>query len=128
MVDPGCSIIAMSEEVCHELGLIYDPVIRLPMQSANGGVDETLGLARNVPCELGPITLYMQIHVVRDVAYDVLLGRPFDVLTESIVRNYRNESQTLTITDPNSRTTVTVPTIPRTIRRFRERNKKDFRR
>jgi hypothetical protein len=102
VVDPSSSIIAMSEDVCHELGLAYDPEIRLPMQSANGGIDETLGLARNVPCDLGSIVLYMQIHIVRDPAYDILLGRPFDVLTESVIRNYSNEAQTIMIRDPNS--------------------------
>jgi hypothetical protein len=117
VVDPGSSIVAMSENVCHELGLAYDPQIRLPMQSANGGIDETLGLARNVPCDLGSIILYMQFHIVRDPAYDILLGRPFDVLTESVVRNYRNEAQTITIRDPNSTRTATIPSIARSNRR-----------
>jgi hypothetical protein len=74
VVDPGSSIIAMSEDVCHELGLVYDPKICLPMQSANGGIDETLGLAHNVPCDLGLIILYMQIHIVHDPTYNILLG------------------------------------------------------
>jgi hypothetical protein len=117
VVDPGSSIVAMSEDICHELGLAYDPQIRLPMQSANGGIDETLGLARNVPCDLGSIVLYMQFHIVRDPAYDILLGRPFDVLTESVVRNYRNEAQTITIRDPNSTRTTTIPSIARSSRR-----------
>jgi hypothetical protein len=64
VVNPGSSIVAMSENVCHELGLAYDPQIRLPMQSANGGIDETLGLAWNVPCDLGSIILHMQFHIV----------------------------------------------------------------
>jgi hypothetical protein len=45
VVNPGSSIITMSEDICHELSLAYDPLIHLPMQSANGGIDETLGLA-----------------------------------------------------------------------------------
>ncbi|KAF8220719.1 hypothetical protein L208DRAFT_1332202, partial [Tricholoma matsutake] len=45
VVDPGSSIIAMSKEVCHELGLAYDPSIHIPLQSANGGIDKSLGLA-----------------------------------------------------------------------------------
>ncbi|KAF8229756.1 hypothetical protein L208DRAFT_1479269 [Tricholoma matsutake] len=102
VVDPGSSIITMSEEVCHKLGLTYDPLIHIPLQSANGGIDQSLGLARNIPCEVGSITLYMQIHIIRDPAYNILLGRPFDVLTESTVKNYRNEAQTITIFDPNS--------------------------
>jgi hypothetical protein len=87
------------------------------MQSANGGIDETLGLARNIPCDLGSIILYMQVHIVRDPAYNILLGRPFDILTESIVRNYRNEAQTITIRDPNSTRTATIPSIARSNRR-----------
>jgi hypothetical protein len=83
------------------------------MQSANGEVDQSLGLARNVPMTLGEITLYVQIHVIRSPAYDILLGRPFDILTESVVRNFANEDQTITIRDPNSGLRATIPTMPR---------------
>jgi hypothetical protein len=51
IVDPGSQIIAMSEGVCHDIGL-------------NGDVDQSLGLAQNVPCRIGTITLYLQIHVI----------------------------------------------------------------
>ena len=44
ILDPGSQVISMSEEACHALGLIYDPWLRLHMQSMNGEVDETLGL------------------------------------------------------------------------------------
>jgi hypothetical protein len=103
----------MSEAVCHDLGMPYDPKIRLNMQSANGEIDQSLGLARNVPCRIGSITLYLQIHVIRAPAYDILLGRPFDVLTQSVVKNYANEDQTITIRDPNSGRIATIPTVPR---------------
>ncbi|KAJ7732586.1 hypothetical protein DFH07DRAFT_871063 [Mycena maculata] len=112
IVDGGSQIIAMSESVCHELALSYDPCIILRMQSANGSVSPSLGLARNVPFHIGDITLYLQVHIVRNPAYDVLLGRPFDVLTQSIVRNFANEDQTITICDPNTGKLATVPTVP----------------
>jgi hypothetical protein len=51
--------------------------------------------------------------VIREPAYDVLLGRPFDVLTESIVKNFANEDQTITIRDPNTGCRITIPTVPR---------------
>ncbi|KAF8869675.1 hypothetical protein BD779DRAFT_1456855 [Infundibulicybe gibba] len=113
IIDPGSQIIAMSEEVCHRLGLQIDPTVQLDMQSANGTVDKSLGLARNVSIRLGNITLYVQMHIIRKPAYDILLGRPFDVLTESVVQNHANENQTLTIRDPNTGATATIPTIPR---------------
>ena len=103
----------MSEDVCMDLALIYDPSIILNMQSANGEVDKSLGLARNVPMRIGNITLYVQIHIIRSPAYDILLGRPFNILTESVVRNFANEDQTITIFDPNSGSRATVPTTPR---------------
>ncbi|KAJ7660652.1 hypothetical protein DFH06DRAFT_1268967 [Mycena polygramma] len=113
IIDGGSQIVAMSEAICHELGLPYDPRIVLKMQSANGSISPSLGLARNVPFRIGDITLYLQVHVVRSPAYDILLGRPFDVLTQSVVRNYSDENQTITICDPNSGKIATVPTVPR---------------
>ena len=112
VLDPSSQVIAMSEATCHVLALIYDPRIHLCMQSANREVDETLGLVHNMPILIGDITLYVQFHVVRNPAYDVLLGRPFDILVKSIVRNYSNEDQMIMIHNPNSGRIVTVPTFP----------------
>ena len=75
----------MLEAVCHMLALIYDPCICLHMKLANHEVDKTLGLAHNVLILIGDITLYIQFHIIRNLAYDVLLGQPFDILVESIV-------------------------------------------
>ena len=127
ILDPGCQIIAMSEDVCHDLSLAYDPAIRLNMQSANGTTDLSLGLSRNVPFTLGEITLYMQVHVIRSPAYDILLGRPFDILTESVVKNFANEDQTITITDPNTGQCYTIPTFARGMGLSITISKPDFR-
>src|SRR6266511_297920 len=88
IVDPGCQIIAMSEDCCHVLALPYDPTILINMQSANGIVDPLLGLACNVLFLIGSLTVYMQVHIICSPAYDILIGQPFDVLTKSIIRNY----------------------------------------
>ena len=113
IIDPSSQIITMAEEICMELGLIYDLAVILNMQSANGEVDRSLGLARNVPIQIGDITLYVQIHVIRNPAYDILLGRLFDILTESVMRNFVNKDQTITIRNPNSGRRATVLTMPR---------------
>ncbi|OSX61622.1 hypothetical protein POSPLADRAFT_1057393 [Postia placenta MAD-698-R-SB12] len=111
IVDPGSQIVTMSEEVCLGLNLLFDPTIQLNMQSANGEVDRSLGLIRNVPFRIGEIVLYLQAHVIRNAAYDILLGRPFDVLTQSVVKNFTDENQTITILCPNTGETVTIPTF-----------------
>jgi hypothetical protein len=116
MIDPGSQIIAMSEAVCHDIGLAYNPSIKLNMQSANGEVDQSLSLSHNVPCKINTITLYLQIHIIWPPAYDILLGRPFNILTESTVKNFPNEDQTITIVDPNCKGTsvhfLTSPLLP----------------
>jgi hypothetical protein len=113
IIDPGSQIIAMSEGICHDLGLIYNPTIKLNMQSANREVNQSLGLARNVPCRIGNITLYLQIHVIQSPAYNILLSQPFDILTKSTIKNFTNEDQTITIINPNSKRSVTIPTLSR---------------
>jgi hypothetical protein len=112
IIDPGSQIIAMSEAVCHNIGLAYNPSIKLNMQSANGEVDQSLGLSHNVPCKINTITLYLQIHIIWSPAYNILLGRPFDVLTESTVKNLPNKDQTITIVNPNTKHSITIPTLP----------------
>ena len=117
VLDPGCQIVAMSENIAHRLGIGYDPDIILRMLSANGTVDSSLGLARNVPFTLSGLTFYMQVHVIRSPAYEILLGRPFDVLTQSVVRNFANAEQTITVHDPNTSRTFTLPTMSRRLPR-----------
>ena len=73
-----------------------------------------------MPFTFGDLTLYLQVHIIKSPAYDILLGRTFDVLTSSIVTNYPNEDQTLTLTDPNTGAAVTVPTISRDRHPFTE--------
>ena len=112
VVNPGSQIIAMSDSVCHELGISYDPMIQLNMQSTNGTVNKSLGLARNIPYHFGNITLYLQIDVIYNPAYNMLLGRPFDVLTQSVIKNFKNKDQIITIYDPNSGQVSMIPTLP----------------
>ena len=111
-VDPGCQIVAMAESVCHSLGLSYDPQNHLNMELANSTFDWPLGLARNVSFVIGDITLYFQVHVISSPSYAILLGRPFNVLTESVIHNFANKDQTITITDPNSGKQCTIPMFP----------------
>jgi hypothetical protein len=102
LLDPGSQIVSMSREVATALQVTWDPDIVVHMESANKTLEKTLGLAKNVPFVFGPITVYLQVHVIEKVAYKVLLGRPFDTITESEVKNSKDGSQSLTLTDLNT--------------------------
>src|SRR5271170_3645298 len=102
LLDGGSQIVSMSKSVAVDLEIPWDPDITVQMQSANRSLEQTLGLAKNVPFLFGHITVYLQIHIMEQPAYKVLLGRPFDTITESVVKNARDGGQSLTLTYPNT--------------------------
>ena len=81
----------MLEAACHALALIYNLCVLLCTQSVNSKVDEMLGLTQNILMLIGVITLYVQVHIVCNPAYNILLGRLFNIVSESIVCNFSNE-------------------------------------
>ncbi|THU77712.1 hypothetical protein K435DRAFT_625554, partial [Dendrothele bispora CBS 962.96] len=102
VLDSGSQIVSMDTNIAVGLDITWDPDVVIHMQSANGNLNPTRGLARNVPFRFGDITIYLQVHVMDNVPYEVLMGRPFDVLVESEVKNTKQGDQYITLTDPNS--------------------------
>lgn len=110
LLDSGSQIVSMSRKTAMDCQITWDPDITINMQSANGQISRTSGLAKNVPFAFGGITVYLQVHVVDNSPYTILLGRPFDVLTESRIVNSGEGGQMIVITDPNTKQRVTLPT------------------
>ena len=81
--DSGSQIIVGDRLIVGGLYLSWDPTFTINMQDAGGKLNPTVGLTRNVPFRFGDITLYLQIHIQNVVPFQVLLGRPLDVLGES---------------------------------------------
>jgi hypothetical protein len=102
LLDGGSQIVSMARDTAIELKIAWNADITVHMESANRSLEQTLGLARNVPLIFGHIVVYLQVHIINQPAYKVLLGRPFDCVTESLVKNEKNGSQILTLTDPNT--------------------------
>ena len=111
VLDPGSQIVAISEGLCDTLHLVYNPAHTLGMESANGSVNRSLGVAEDVPFVIAgsDITLYLQVHVMRDAAYGVLLGRPFDTLASTIVETGADGTHRLTLRCPNTGRVAVVP-------------------
>lgn len=113
VTDSGSQIVSMGLTTARRLSISWDPDVQIFMQSANGQLRRSAGLARNVSFVFGDITVYLQVHIIDQPAYEVLLGRPFEILTESMITNSIDGSQTLTIRDPNSKRRATLPTHAR---------------
>jgi hypothetical protein len=113
IMDSGSQIVSMDTRVATGLHLSWDPDVVIHMQSPNGNLTPTRGLARNVPFRFGDIVIHMQVHIADKCPYQVLVGRPFDVLCESNVKNTKAGDQFITINDPNSERRCTIATYPR---------------
>ena len=83
------------------------------MQSANRSLSRICGLARNVPFTLGEVIVLLQVYVIEEAPYTVLMGQPFDSITESRIINDQKGNQTVCITCPNTRVMVMIPTYRR---------------
>jgi hypothetical protein len=105
ILDSGSQIVSISEAVWRTLNRKLNPLWKVSMQSANGSRDKSLGLIENLELEIGGMKLFVQAHIICNPAYDVL--------TASYIKNYRDESQTITLTDANSGNMVSIPTVPR---------------
>ena len=95
ILDGGSQIVSMSKVSAEELGLTWDPRILIHMQSTNGQFEKSLGLTKNVPFKFSVIMVYLQVHVINNPAYKVLLGRPFDAVTHSTYVNDKHGGQSL---------------------------------
>ena len=115
LLDSGSMIVSMAKEVAIQLGLTWDPSITINMESASNHLEKTLGLARNVRFAVGGLDLFLQVHILEAPPYRILLGRPFDTFTSSVVKTKPDGSSEITLIDPNSKMTAVVPTYQREI-------------
>ena len=110
LLDSGSQIVSMTRKVAAANKVIWDPNLSIQMQSANGSLSRTCGLSRNVLFTLGGVTVLLQVHIIEDAPYTVLLGQSFNSITESRIINDREGNQMIGITCPNTRATVIMPT------------------
>ncbi|KNZ74426.1 hypothetical protein J132_06938 [Termitomyces sp. J132] len=114
ILDSGSQIVCIALDKALSLGLTWDSDIRLCMESANQQVNESLGMAKNVPFKFAEgFTIYLQVHILEKPAYIVLLGRPIDTATESNVQNLKDESAIITIRDSNTGKRTALPIFER---------------
>ena len=120
VIDGGSQIIAMKEDIWRKLGLNLQPDEAVRMEAANSQVTSGCGRLQNVLFTFGDLNIYLQVQVMPNAPYDVLLGRPFAAVTSCITKDSPNGDQTITITDPNSYKRAMIPTYPRVRPMYRD--------
>ncbi|KAJ8494646.1 hypothetical protein ONZ45_g13169 [Pleurotus djamor] len=116
ILDSGSQVISMRRSIWESLALPLRLDEGIVMESANLTTNKTMGLARNVRASIADMSFYLQIQVVENAPYDILLGRPFHCLLAATTNDYADGRQDITITDPNSGTRLTIPTAERRVR------------
>ena len=109
-VDDGSQILSIRQGIWEKLGLPIRSDKIMIMESANKSKDETMGLLQDLKIKIGEYDFYVQVQVVKDAPYELLLGRPFLTLTQASHKHFSNGESRLTLTDPNTHDTITIPT------------------
>lgn len=113
LLDNGTMIVSMLRESAVQLGLTWDPSLRINMESASNHIEKTLGLAHNVRFAVGGIEVFLQVHILEKPPYKILLGQPFDSFTSSVHQTNADGSSELVLTDPKTKAIAVVPTCKR---------------
>ena len=113
LIDNGSMIASMAKDTAVHYGLTWDPSLRFNMESASGHLELTLGLARNVRFSIAGIEIFLQVHILENPPYKILLGRPFEAFASCTAKTNLDGSTELTLTDPNSKKVTIVPTYER---------------
>ncbi|KAF9441805.1 hypothetical protein P691DRAFT_612289, partial [Macrolepiota fuliginosa MF-IS2] len=113
ILDEGSQISAIRQDVWQKLGLPLMSKETMVMESANAMREAMLGLLRDLPVCIRRNTFYLQVQVVDNASYEMLLGRPFLTLTEAHTHHYATGDSHITLRDPNTYDTFTIPTKAR---------------
>jgi gag-polyprotein putative aspartyl protease len=112
-VDDGSQIISIRQDMWEKIGLPIRSDKIMIMESANKTKDETMGLLQDLKINIGGYDFYLQVQVVKDAPYEMLLGRPFFTLTQATHKHFDNGESRLTLFDPNTGDKITFPTRAR---------------
>ena len=83
------------------------------VESANNTRSRTLGLIEGAAFTLSSLTIYVNVQVVEDAPFLVLLGRPFFAFLACVTKDFPDGNQHIEIRDPKTGNRVTLPTRER---------------
>ncbi len=113
ILDGGAQVVVMRRDIWERLRVPIVANRAMPMESANATTTMTLGLIEDHPVQLGPVTVYLQIQVVEQAPFEVLLGRPFfDIISCSEVSSTGGNHE-IHVKDPKTGTPYVFSTEPR---------------
>lgn len=111
--DDGSQIVGIRKDIWEKLGLPVRSDHVMVIESAHKTKENTIGLLQDLKITIGGYDFYVQAQVVENAPYEMLLGLPLLNYTSSSIQHQTNGLAHLTLNDPNTGATITVPTRPR---------------
>jgi hypothetical protein len=112
VLDQGAEVVVMPKEIWQSLSVGLCSDHRLNMESVNTLRDSTLGVIENIPLDFGRGPMFFQVQVTERANFEILLSRPFFMLTSCRTFDLPNGNQDILITDPNLHREMRIPTLP----------------
>ncbi|KAH9994567.1 hypothetical protein BJV74DRAFT_770181, partial [Russula compacta] len=100
IVDSGSQIIAIRKDLALKVGTHISPNIRLEMEGANSATNWTLGCTEHLTIQVGGVPFKVHAHVVEQASFCLLLGRLFQKLLQSSLKDRPNGNVDVIIWDP----------------------------
>ncbi|KAG6331366.1 hypothetical protein ID866_7725 [Astraeus odoratus] len=113
LLDQGTQIVAIRHDLWEALGVLVRPDLATMLEAANKSKEETLGVVENVCLKIGGMEFRLQIHVVGDALFDLLLGHPFFSLSSHVTCDQMSGNQSISLTDLNTGVQLLLPTRKR---------------
>ena len=113
ILDGGAQVVIVRRDVWERLHVPLSTDKRMKMESANAGTTLTIGVVENHPVMLGPVTVYLQLQVVEDAPFEVLLGRPFFDVTSCSEISEQGGKHVLVVKNPRGGDNYLIATYPR---------------
>jgi hypothetical protein len=88
ILDSGCQIVAMNSVIWEKLGNNLQVERVLKMEATNSTMTKMHGRLHNIRFTFDDIDIYLQVQVMPNAPYDILLGHPFYALTECITKDF----------------------------------------
>ena len=112
ILDSGAQVCVMCRDIWEKLHFPINPDKAMNMESTNATRSLTMGLVKNLPMCLGPMKVYLQMQVVNDTPFEVLLGRPFFNVTSCSNISSSGGDHEIRVRDPKTGYNYLFPTQP----------------
>ncbi|KAI0077571.1 hypothetical protein K474DRAFT_1595782 [Panus rudis PR-1116 ss-1] len=103
----------MREDVWKKTGRTLYTEDAINLLSANTQVNRTVGKVHDLKFDFEGVKLYLQVQVIKNASYEVILRQPFFCLASCQSFNQADGDQVITITNPEKGTTITILTFER---------------